>query len=76
MLNCKGFAHYQLTVRIGNEIGKGSESRAFITEIITSYYHSQVMSKGLSIKALRVFLPTLPKYKIYTPYRKVCNEKS
>ena len=69
MLDCKGFAHYQLPVRIGNEIGKGSGSRAFITEILTSYYHSPVMTKRLFIKALKVSLPTLPKIKIYTHHR-------
>jgi len=68
-LNIKDLLHYQNSKKLvmaGNVPGNEPGS---ITNFITTHYHLLVMSKGLSIKALGVTLPTLPKNKIYTLYR-------
>lgn len=60
---------FKFSVRTGKDLGNKCPGLKILTDFITSYYRLLVINKRLSIKALRVFLPTLPKYKIYTLYR-------
>lgn len=63
------YRYFKISVRTGKDFGNENSGLKNLTDFITSYYRLLVMSKCLSIKALRVSLPTLPKFNIYTPHR-------